>query len=235
MYIRCPKCGRRGYLPDRLVPGANSLRCRRCQAQFLTPELARLPAERGGGPAFDSAGGGGRTEQPEAFLADGFFSGFDDHPGPPRERGPGDSNYELTFTLHELGTDPGTDWDAPTAVVEPEAPSSDEIAAVGAPAARLESDSWPVRFLASWGLALIGAALGLIVVSVPLIAYWLWRAIGGAAAGGPSPTLIAGFACAVALVMISIPMMLLATCLTDLVRDVRRLREHLERTTGLGR
>jgi hypothetical protein len=226
MYIRCPKCGRRGYLPDRLVPEANSLRCRRCKANFLTPELAGLSADRGGGPAFDAAGGVGLTDRPTAFVADGYFSGFDDEPGPPRERGPGDSNYELTFTLRDISADSSTEWDTAAATVEPEPPSSDEIAAVS-PAARVyrPSDSWHVHFIESWGRVFIGAAVGLIAVSIPFIVYVLSREDGV----GTSPTLVAGFACTVGLLMISIPMMLLTTCLAELVRDVRRLREHLER------
>jgi hypothetical protein len=229
MYIRCPKCGRRGYLPDRLVPEANSLRCRKCRAHFMTPELSHLAVDRGGGPAFDATEAVGVAVQPAAFLADGFFGGFDDEAGSPRERGPGDSNYELTFTLQDIGSDSDTHWDASHQPIEPEAPSSDEIAAV-TPAGR-EAESWPVRFVAAWAAVWIRAALGLIAASAPVIAYLLWRAAGDA---GPSPALIAGFACAVGLVMLSIPTMLLAACLTDLTRDVRRLREHIERPTGRG-
>ncbi len=232
MYIRCPNCGRRGYLPDRLAPEANSLRCRKCKAHFTTSELARKTAERRGVPVFDSPASVGVTEKPASFLAEGFFSGFDERPPSGRERGPGDSNYELTFTLQDVGGDSGSDWDAPTEDIEPEAPSSDEIEALRPAAAALrESDSWHLHFIKSWGMTFIGTALGLIAVSVPLIAYLVWRTIGG---GGPSPTLIAGLACAVGLLMISVPTMLLATCLTDLVRDVRRVREHLERTAGRG-
>jgi hypothetical protein len=224
MYIRCPKCGRRGYLPDRLVPGATSLRCRRCKAHFLTPELSHLAVE-----ATEAVG---VAAPPAAFLADGYFSGFDDEPGPPRERGPGDSNYELTFTLRDIGTDSDTHWDASHQPIEPEAPSSDEIAAVvPAAAAAREPDSWPVGFLASWAAVWIRAALGLIAASVPAIGYLLWSAAVGA---GPSPALVAGLACAVGLLMLTIPMMLLAACLAELARDVRRLRDHLERRTGAG-
>ncbi len=168
---------------------------------------------------------------PATFLADGYFSGYDDESGSPRERGPGDSNYELTFTLRDLGGESGTDWDAPAHGIEPEPPSSDEIPAVIPTVAGRVSDAWHVRFVESWGRVVIGAALGLIAVALPVIVYLLWREIGG---GRPSPTLIAGFACAIGLLMISIPMMLVATCLTELVRDVRRLREHLERRSGIG-
>jgi hypothetical protein len=188
------------------------------------------------GPAFDSAEGVGLAERPAAFLAEGYFSGFDDDPRSPRQRGPGDSNYELTFTLRDLGGDSSGDWDAATPQVEPEAPSSDEVEALApTTTAPHEPDSWHVHFIRSWGLVIIGAALGLIAVSVPVIAYLVWRTLAAdMPLGTPLSTLIAGFTCAVALLMISIPLMLLAICLTDLARDVRRLREHLERKTGPG-
>src|SRR5262249_51201794 len=130
MYIRCPKCGRRGNLPDRLVPEAHSLRCRKCQANFPTPELARLAAERGAGPTFEPVAARARSKEPSAFLADGFFSGFDVPTESPRRLGPGDSNYELTFTLGDPGGDSSTDWDAQPGDLAPEPPSSDEIEAV---------------------------------------------------------------------------------------------------------
>jgi hypothetical protein len=219
-----------------MVPEATSLRCRRCRAHFTTPELARLGAERGGGPTFGAPGGVGLAEEPAEFLTEGFFSGFDDPLEAARPRGPGDSNYELTFSLHDLGGDTSGDWDATMPSIEPEVPSSDEIEAIApTPAASRERDSWHVRFVESWGLALIGAAVGLIALAIPVIAYLLWRALaGGTTVGGPLATVIGGFACAVALLMISIPLILLATCFTELARDVRRLREYLERRARLG-
>lgn len=234
MHIRCPKCGRRGYLPDRLAPEAHSLRCRKCRAHFTTPDLSRPVSERAVAPAFETAASVGIAEQPAAFLTDGFFSGFDDRRESPRDRGPGDSSYELTFTLRDAGSDSSTEWEATAAAIEPEAPSSDEIEAIDAAAASSHApDPWHVHFIESWARPLIIAALGMIAVAIAAIGYLVWRTAGSEPIGSPLPTLIAGFACAIALLMIAIPLTVLAACLMDLVRDVRRLRQHLERRTEL--
>jgi hypothetical protein len=212
-----------------MVPEAQSLRCRKCNANFPTPELARLAVERQAGPAAARA----RSPEPAALLVDGFLGGFDDSAGAPRRLGPGDSNYELTFTLRDAG-DSSTDWDAQTAGIPPEAPSSDVIeAVVPASATTGGPEPWHHRFIETWGLVLIVMVLGLVAIAIPVIGYLSWRVLGGGPAPDlPAPTLIAGFACTVALLMISVPLILLAACLTELARDVRRLRDHLERRAG---
>jgi hypothetical protein len=222
-------------LPDRWVPEAHSLRCRKCQANFSPPDLARLAAERGAGPTLEPVAARARSKEPSAFVADGFFSGFDDLSESPRRLGPGDSNYELTFTLGDAGGDSRTDWDPQAGDLAPEPPSSDEIeAVVPAAAATAGPEPWHHRFIESWGRVLIGAPLALIAIAIPVIAYLSWRALGGGPSLNlPAPTLIAGFACAVALLMISVPLVLLAACLTELARDVHRLRDNLERKAGV--
>jgi hypothetical protein len=198
--------------------------------------LRQLAAERSAGPGFHPTEGLGRPDQASSFVADDYFSAFDDPLVASREPGPGDSNYELTFTLHDAEGDPDSDWDAETEEYEPEAPSSDEIP-VASPAAEPPGpDSWHHRFIESWGLRLIAAALALIAISVPIIAYLLWRIFGsGKPLDFPTPTLIAGFACAVALLMISVPLLLLAASVTELARDVRRLYQQAEHRGLLGR
>jgi hypothetical protein len=235
MYIRCPTCGRRGHLPDKWIPDAHSLRCRKCRANFSMPELTRLAAGRKAGPTFEPVAVRAGSQEPAAFLADGFFSGFDDPTESPRRLGPGDSNYELTFTLGDPG-DSRTDWDAQREDLAPEAPSSDEIeAVVPTIAAPTGPEPWHRRFIESWGLVLIGAALALVAIAIPVIGYLFWRTFGGGPSLNlPAPTLIAGFVCAVPLLMISVPLILLAACLTELVRDIHRLRDHLERMAGVG-
>jgi hypothetical protein len=229
MYIRCPNCGRRGFLPDHLVPEANSLRCRKCRAQFLTPELAGRAAERGAGSPLDGNGGGPTREKSGSYLADGFFGGFDASDSP-REAGPGDSNYELTFTLRGTRDDSDDDWEAAREDVS-EAPSSDEIEAVEMAIDRSSaSETWHHRFLVAWGPLWIGGVMALIAVTIPIVGFLLWRMFaGGADVSIPSPILVAGLACTVALLVISVPLVLLAAGLTELVRDVRGLRDHLER------
>lgn len=236
MYIRCPKCGRRGQLPDRWIPEAHTLRCRRCRAMFKTPELARMSADVGVGPGFDSVSKVAREDQPSAFMTDGYFSGFDDPLLSPREPGPGDSNYELTFTLQDAEGDPDSDWDSDTAEFVGEAPSSDEIPAPTPAAAISGLDPWPQRFIEAWGLRLIVSAMILIGALVPTIAYLVWRTIrSGPNLDVPTPTLIAGFACALALLMIAVPLILLAASLTQLVRDLRRLSQQADRQGFVGR
>jgi hypothetical protein len=233
MYIRCPKCGRRGQVPDRWVPEVHSLRCRKCQALFKTPELARIAAEVGVSPSFEPMANLGRAEEPGSFMADGYFGGFDDDAmEPPRTPGPGDSNYELTFAIREVDGESGSGWDTETPDVEPEAPSSDEIPALTTGSA----ERWHHRFIESFGLVLIVLALALIAIAVPTIGYLLWQTLGSVPPPAfPSPTLIAGLACAVGLLMISVPLILISAFLSDLVRDSRRRDQPSDRGSLPGR
>src|SRR5262249_19688329 len=137
----------------------------------------------------------------------------------PRPTGPGDSSYELTITLEDIDGESGSDWAAEAGAYEPEAPSTDEMPAV-APAG---PEPWHHRFVESWALALIVVALALIAISVAAIAWLLWRALDpGQPIDRPTHSLIAGFACAVALLVVSVPLTLLAASVTGLVRDLRR-------------
>jgi len=230
MYIRCPKCGRRGQLPDRWVSEAQTLRCRRCRAMFKMPELARLATERETAPAFDSVGQLGRDDEPSSFIAEGFFSGFDDTLVAARQPGPGDSNYELTFTLRDDEGDSGSAWDAAPVDIVAEPPSSDEIPDLSPAAAKQGPDPWPNRFVETWGPRLIVSALVLLAALVPTTAYLAWQAIrSGPDAHLSTPALIAGFACTAALLMIAVPLTLLAASLSQLARDIRSLSQQAER------
>ncbi len=112
MMIQCPKCDRMGYLPDRLAPEAHSLRCRKCKANFLTTELAvKEGLQRRGvddswrGTAMDTPGASQSRQKAAPFLAEGIFGRFDQPEPPLRALGPGDSNYEMTFSLDDTGGD----------------------------------------------------------------------------------------------------------------------------------
>jgi hypothetical protein len=200
---------------------------------FNTPELERVAAERVAAPAFDAVGGIGRANQPTSFRGDTFFSGFDDARVSRRPPGPGDSNYELTFTLNDVEGDSGSEFDAEAKELVHEAPSSDEIPALSPSAASSGAEPWHHRFIESWGLGLIVTTLGLIAISVPVIGYLLWRTLDpGQPPDFPAPTLIAGFACGVGLMMISVPLLLVAASLSELVRDARR-RDPLGEDRGL--
>ena len=228
MLIRCPKCGRRGNLPDRWVPEAHTLRCRKCRAMFKTPDLAPLGAERGAGPAFDPIAGRARVEPPASYIAEGFFSGFEEPLVAPRKAGPGDSNYELAFTLADPEGDSGSDWDTEPDEIAPEAPSSDDITALR-PLPSPVAETWHRRLIESWSLGLIVAALVLAVVSIPTFAYLLWLTLGSAGSIDlPTPALVAAFACSIAMLTISVPLLLLAAAVTELIREVRRLFRHAE-------
>lgn len=231
MLIRCPNCGRKGHLPDHLAPEANSLRCRRCRANFPTPELARLAPTRDEAAASVPADGFSPRVEPQGFLTDGYFRGYDDaEPG--RSLGSGDSNYELIFTLGDAEPEPfpgdGGEDDPAATAVDIDAPSSDEIPVL-APTARAARGvtPWHHRFIESWGMICVGAVVAMIAVMVPIEGYLIWRSL----QGGPGTALPAmvGLACALALLLVSVPLLLLATSLPELVRDIRGLRERLER------
>lgn len=236
MYIHCPKCGRRGRLPDAWAPEAYSLRCRKCQAMFTTPELASQAGDRGLAAGFDAIAGMGRKESRSAYLTDGYFSGFEEPMVATRPAGPGDSNYELTFTLGDAEgqSDPG--WDAGIDLPAPELPSSDEIPVLRPADDALGPDSWPHRFLADWGARLIVAALVLVGTFLAVLIFLLARILGqGAPPDWTAAALVAGFAGAVALLMLSVPLILLAALMSQLVREVRRLGELPGDRTGPGR
>jgi hypothetical protein len=165
-------------------------------------------------------------------MADGYFSALDDALASPRLPGPGDSNYESTFTIRDAEGESGPDWDAETQEIEAEAPSSDEIPAL----ATAGPERWHHRFIETFGFGLIVVALVLIALAVPTIGYLLWRTLGSEAPpSSPGPAVIAGFACAVGLLMISVPLILLAASHSELVRDVRRRDQHGEHAGLLGR
>jgi hypothetical protein len=192
---------------------------------FVAAELTSVESARQSGPTFEPIAGRGMPEPPPSFVTDGFFSAYAEDILSPRPPGPGDSNYELAFSVQDLNGDAGPDWDAEASEIEPEAPSTEEIRALS-PSAWPGPESWHHRFIASWGQGLIVTALALIGIAMPAIAYLLWQTLHlGQAPALLSPTLIAGFACAVALLMIAVPLLLLAASLTELVRDLRRLSE----------
>lgn len=243
MFIRCPNCGRRGYLPDDLAPAAHSLRCRKCQAHFQTPALVPGRSERRGVTLIDQPSNRRASDDPVPFLAANDFAGFDEPEATPRHRSPGDSQYELTFTLKDSRGDSAIDWENETQETPylahgavDEMPSSGEIEAIGPITDEPPlSEPWHYGFIESWGVVLIRLVLVLIGVSIPLLGVLVWRAIdAGHGLQRPTPTLIAGFACAISLLVISLPLMLLVALLGDLVRDIRRLRHHLDRETRTG-
>jgi hypothetical protein len=237
MKIRCPNCGRMGYLPDHLVPAAHSLRCRKCQANFPMPELSLQGME----PRFkevDSWRGttleppvASRTrENPTVLLADGFVAGYDEAEASPRELGAGDSQYELTIALKESPGYSSDDWSTvPTDVLEPEAPSSDEIEAVRPAVSGLSyPEPMSYRFIASWIRPLFFVSLVFVAFSALLIGFLLMRSL----ELGGSPILpLARHALVIASVgilsflLFGLWMVFLSVVLADLAQSLRRLRD----------
>ncbi len=154
----------------------------------------------------------------------------------PASAAQGDSNYELTFALRGSGSDSGIGWEAGADDFRAEEPSSDEIPAVTATVNAAPTPlPWHHRFIETWGVALIGVTLAMIAFSLPVMAYGLWRMTDHGTSVIPAPSIfVAGLACTIALLVISIPLTLLAACLTELIRDLRRLRDQLERNAGVG-
>ncbi len=223
MYIRCPKCGRRGHLPDKWAPEAHSLRCRKCRALFKTPELAHSTTGQAVVAGFDAIAGVGRSDTRSAYLNDALFSGFDDPVVGTRLAGPGDSNYELTFTLGDTEGDSEPEWGPISELTSPEPPSSDEIPVL-APSSIESGESWAYRFLRLWRTRLIVTASILFGVGLPVLVYLLFQLLGPRATPDrTAAALIAGLASALALLMLSIPLILLTSLMADLVREVRRL------------
>lgn len=223
-------------MPDKWAPEAHSLRCRKCRALFKAPKGAPQTAGQSVAAGFDTLAGVGRPELRSAYLNDGFYSGFDEPMVGTRAAGPGDSNYELTFTLADAEGDSNPGWDPLPDLPIPEPPSSDEI-----PVQALSSieggEPWAYRFLRLWGTRLIVAAMLLFGVGLPVLVYLLFRLLGpGATPDRTAAALIAGIAGALALLLLSVPMILLASFMAELVREVRRLGDlSTSRSGGIGR
>lgn len=236
MMIRCPKCDRVGHLPDRLAPEARSLRCRRCQANFSTTEIALKASKQRSIGAAPWRGASLEPPLPTPALksapyrADGHYSRFDEPGAPLRELGPGDSNYEMTFSLEDSGPESGDDWEAGREEdPEIEAPSSDELEAiVPAPTLPPEPEPWSYRYVLSWGRVLCFGVLGFVALSVAIIGFLVACSLG--MVGGlvlPAATqafIVACFGTA-SLLLIGLAMVFQSVFLADLTRTIDRTRE----------
>jgi zinc-ribbon domain len=128
MLIQCPKCKRKGDIPDRFGLAAHSVRCRTCQTQFTTvPRTVREPSDRLTTPL---------NQAPETQIA---ISHARPHLPPlrahderndieslPEARGPGDSHYEWPVISDLEEDDSQVELPAFTASDEP---SSDDLPA----------------------------------------------------------------------------------------------------------
>ncbi len=231
MMIRCPKCDRVGHLPDRLAPEARRLRCRRCNANFSTAEVAVKSAKphRGAddswrGAAIDPSTAGSSRQ----ILGKGIFGRFDEPATTLRSLGPGDSNYEMAFSLDDPRDDSGADWEKEGEdFFEAEAPSSDEIEAIRPGQAEPpRPESWYYGFIVAWAKPLCIGVLGFVAFSVLVIGFLVASSLGVA---GPQiiPTSIQALIVAslgtIALLMIGVSMIFQSVFLADLARNVKRM------------
>ncbi len=237
MKIRCPHCSRMGYLPDHLVPAANSLRCRKCHAHFSMPDLSLKAIEphlqeidSWRGTTLEPPVAGRTRENPALFLAEGFDAGYNEPETSSRGLGPSDSQYELTIALKDAPGASSDDWPAAhTTVLEPEAPSSDEIAAVGASDRRLShTELVSQRFIASWLRPLFFVSLGFVALAALLIGFLLMRSL--ELGGGPvlplaTHALVIASVGILSFLLFGLWMVCLSVVLADLAQSLRRLRD----------
>jgi hypothetical protein len=244
MKIRCPNCDRMGYLPDHLVPAANTLRCRRCRANFvmparsltgIEPRLKDIDSWRG--TTLEMPAAGRARENPALLLTEGFVAGYDEPEAPVREPGPGDSQYELTFALNDAPDPSSDDWLAVQAnALEPEAPSSDEIEAVVPPASDPSRfDRMSYRRIESWIRPFFFILLGFVALSVVLIGFLVIRGL----ELGSTPALALGtYALVIAslglvsFLLFGLWMVFLSIVLTDVAQNFRRQGDPENRERG---
>ena len=204
MMIRCPKCHRMGYLPDRLASAAGA-------EQLTLPEMqGELPDDGGCRQGGQSTSGGGRVRgaatrwtlppgRPIAcqaaapFLAEDPSDRFDEPTPPAPCSVRATPIMRMTFSIDDPRDESGDDWEKdPEDFLEPEAPSSDEIEAIipiGAGSAR--SDSWFYGFIVSWGRPLCFGVLGFVAFSVLIIGFLVANSL-GIAGSRTLPTSIQG-------------------------------------------
>jgi len=205
---------------------------------FSTPRLAigesgshANGADSWVGPASGPALAGRALETSAPHRADGFFSGFDGTEPSSRDLGPGESHYELTFTLNDGRGDSGVDWAGPAANgLDAERPNTEEIEAVG-PLERAPGP-WYDHFLDSWGQRLFSIAAGCVAFAVLLIGALLMRSLIVGDGDGDGPTvattrlsLVLASIGTIALLLVGLLAGFLSFLLADLARSLRRPRD----------
>jgi hypothetical protein len=234
MIIRCPNCDRVGNLPDHLAPAAQILRCRRCSSRFLAGAVVVPGSDQRAGSAIEPPALS-RSAEKAPFLTDGFFAGFDEPQSALRPLGPGDSQYELSFTLEEPRIDPDGDWPEGSDDARPDEDPSGEVAV---PLGLDPSPPEPriLRLIAAWGQPFLFGASILAVLSLPLFGFLLVRGLDGRPADILTTlVLVVGSVASITMMLISLSLLALNILLVDLARNIRRLRDHADREAGIGR
>src|SRR5262249_15932523 len=97
-------------------------------------------------------------------------------------------------------------------------------------------DPWSYHFITSSGRLLFYGGLGLAGLSLPLLGFLLVRILAGSPAPGSTMlALVVGSLTAISFPLISLSMTVLNVLLVDLARNIRWLRDHAERETGIVR
>ena len=182
------------------------------------------------GPTLEPPSPSPSRQKPAPFRAEGLYSRFDEPEAPLRELGPGDSNYEMTFSLEDSGPDSGDDWEAdPENDGEPEAPSSDEIEAMMPATTRSpEPEPWFYRFVFSWGRVLCFGVLGFVALSVVVIGFLVacsLGVVGGLVLSTATQAFIVACFGTASLLLIGLAMIFQSVFLADLARTVSQMRE----------
>ena len=235
MKIQCPHCGRTGSLPEHLAAETQSLRCRRCSATFRRSAVSRQGIEPRLSTDVELPVAARATAAASSFVSDGYFAGWDEDEAPMRLLGPGDSQYELTFTLGEPIGETALDWPAGSGedAFADEGPSGEVAAARGRAGASL--DPWSYRVIASSGRLMFYGGLGLAGLALPLLGFLLARILGDGASSTGTLALVVGSVAALAFLFLSLSMTALNILLVDLARNLQRQRDQAERETGIVR
>jgi hypothetical protein len=171
MLIQCPKCERKGQIPDRFGLTPHSVRCRACQAQFKTvPLTAREHGDRLTAPPNQGTGAQTVVKLPRPHPPSVRIDDDDNIESLPDARGPGDSHYEwpviteaeiddsqVELPAFSAGDDPSGD-EMPA--FTPEAPSEEFSAAEPARSGAASRLAWyrvtPANLIRLATLAILG-------------------------------------------------------------------------------
>jgi hypothetical protein len=192
------------------------------------------------GPLLSEVQVGGLVEEPAAALhrerpmlpspSDGLFGGFDEEDLPPRPLGPGDSHYELTAIDESAPAASGDDWPAVSSAVTAEDWGASEAQVDWGGSEALAVEPGLYKGIVSWGRVQFFAVMGFGALSLAALGFLLVRALTGKPLLDSSHSaLVVGLIGIIAFLLLSITTGLLGVLLLDLARNLRRLRDHVDR------
>jgi hypothetical protein len=222
MLIHCPSCGRAGNLPDRLSSAAHTVRCRKCQAAFVTIPLRSDEDTQNEMPALRRAAS--EMASRDALFPSELFPTGDEDDEDGLVGDPDDSQYELTAIVRNGIDDSQVELPAfsPDDIppFEPGAESGFEQASgdVALP------DPWYFKFIESWGRYHARVALGFGAASLTVLGYFLVRPlVGGESLTSSTTTLVVGCVGTIAFLLLSVTATAFYVVRVDLGKNVRQL------------